>query len=67
MKEITPSHLRCGVGLCPALFKLDDGNIAIIGKRPLPQKPLPNEVTTKIGENETAIIIPQEYLKGLDI
>jgi len=67
MREITPKQLRCGVGLCPALFELDDGRIVIIGKLPDTQSPLPKEILETIGTNEMAVLIPPEYLKDLEL
>ncbi len=34
MKDITPDHLRCHVGMCPAVYDLGDGRLLIIGARP---------------------------------
>ena len=67
MREITPKRLRCGVGLCPALFELDDGRIVVIGKLPDPQHPLPRKILDKVGDNELAVVIPADYLKDLDL
>lgn len=67
MREITPKQLQCGVGLCPALFELDDGRIVVIGKIPDPQHPLPGEILDRIGANEMAVVIPPGYLKDLKL
>jgi hypothetical protein len=31
-KELTPPHLRCSWGGCPAIYALTDGDLLIIGK-----------------------------------
>ena len=67
MREITPKRLQCGVGLCPALFELDDGRIVVIGKVPSADRPLPREISDKVGEDESAVVIPPEYLKELQL
>ena len=64
MKEITPKHLQCGVGLCPAVFELDDGQIAIIGSK-INHSALPDEIVKKIGSNERVVLLPLEYIKGI--
>lgn len=67
MREITPKQLQCGLGLCPSLFELDDGRIVVIGKVPAIDQPLPKEIRDRVGHDETAVVIPHEYLKGLQI
>ena len=67
MREITPKQLKCGVGLCPALFELDNGSIVVIGKLPDSKNPLPREILDKIGPNEMAVVISPEYLKDLKL
>lgn len=67
MREITPKQLQCGVGLCPALFELDDGRIVVIGELPDPLHPLPAEILNRIGDNEMAVVIPPNYLKDLEL
>lgn len=66
MKEITPEKLRCGIGMCPALFELDDGRVVIIGKMPTAEQPLPSAILERIGVGEASIIIPAEYLEDLE-
>jgi hypothetical protein len=29
MRNLTPSHLRCGTGLCPSITQLEDGRLVI--------------------------------------
>ena len=33
MENVTPKHLLCSIGACPAVFKAEDGTIVIVGKR----------------------------------
>ena len=32
LREITPAHLRCGIGQCPAVFENGPEELVIIGK-----------------------------------
>ena len=63
LKEITPGHLRCGTGTCPAVFKLSDGNLVIIGKRA--SGDIAALLEGRIGADEAAVIISPEYLRAL--
>lgn len=62
--EITPSTLRCGVGVCPSVFDTQDGSFLIIGKR-LEDKDIPGIVKRKIGRDETVIQVPRELIIDL--
>ena len=48
LKEITPQHLRCPAGDCPAVYDAGD-ELVIIGK---------------VGPDEFAVRIRKEYLPG---
>jgi hypothetical protein len=63
LKEITPPHLRCGSGTCPAIFEAEDGSLVIIGKR-LPKDWL-NKIAHRVGEGEDAVIIQADLLANL--
>ncbi len=65
MREITPKHLTCGIGMCPALFDLGDGRVAIIGTTPNDGE-LPEKIKKKVGKQESVVILPSDYLKGLE-
>jgi len=67
MREITPKKLRCGVGLCPAIFELDDGKIVIIGKLPISDSEIPEVILSKVGDGEGIVILPPEYLKDIKL
>jgi hypothetical protein len=62
-QDLTPYHLRCGTGSCPAVFALSDGNLLIIGKRP--SQALAKQVEGKIAADEFAVILSPEYLINL--
>jgi hypothetical protein len=66
MKELTPKHLLCGIGLCPALFQLDDGRIVVVGSLPTLSE-LPQEILMRIGSGEAAVVLPPEYLEGIEL
>ena len=58
-REITPDHLRCAYGQCPSIFRSDNGNLVVIGKK-LSEADL-IEFKEKIGSDEQAILISEEY------
>ena len=58
MKDITPEHLRCAAGHCPAIFDNGDGTLTIIGKV---LHDIPDMVAQKIGNGETAVVISKDY------
>lgn len=64
-EEITPAHLRCGYGTCPAVYALSDGDVLIIGKT-LPSE-LHAEIASKIGDDELAIRLSPDFFSNLDL
>ena len=64
MKNITPQHLRCTFGACPSVFRMEDGNLLIIGKKPSAE--LADEIRSRIGPGEQAVIIAPAYLAQTD-
>ena len=62
-EEITPSHLRCSVGGCPAVFTLSDGDLLIIGTAL--SADLLNQVEGRVSDGELAIKIGPEFFKSL--
>jgi hypothetical protein len=62
-EEITPPHLRCGPGSCPAVFRLNNGNLLIIGK--LAPHDIKAHIDARIGADEAAVVISAEYLRDL--
>jgi hypothetical protein len=68
MKDITPKHLRCSFGpSCPAVHRLQDGRLLIIGK--LADQELFSELNRagKLGQGEWPIVISAEYFPGLTL
>ena len=61
MKEITPEHLRCGAGSCPAVFVVEEtGEWVVVGKKLDPD--IAKRLKEKIGEDETAVVIDPKLL-----
>lgn len=58
--EITPHGMRCGLGLCPSIFRDEDGNYVLIGKETRGRVP-----AERVGSDETVISIPKELLADL--
>lgn len=61
--ELTPAQLRCGGGTCPAVYRLSDGTLLIVGKAIDPT--LLGQISDRIGPDEAAVIISQDYLRAL--
>jgi hypothetical protein len=64
-REITPSHLRCGSGTCPAVYQLSDGNLLIVGKSI--SSDLDAAMGHRVGSDEHAVIISPEYLSDVSV
>jgi hypothetical protein len=65
LEEITPSHLRCGIGSCPGVYKLDNGNLLIVGKRL--SDGLSAQIGHRVGDDEHAIELNPEFFQNLKI
>lgn len=63
-EEITPSKFRCIYGSCPAVYKLDDGNILIIGKKP--NYELYKQIESKVASDEFAVVLSPQFFESLD-
>ncbi len=63
MKNLTPPRFRCQLGMCPAVYELEDGKLAIIGKH-LPSS-LKGEFDGLVGEDEHVIIIERGMLENV--
>jgi hypothetical protein len=61
--ELTPAQLRCGGGTCPAVYRLSDGTLLIVGKVINPS--LLAQISDRIGPGEAAVIISPDYLAAL--
>jgi hypothetical protein len=62
-KDITPVHLRCGMGNCESVFVLNDGKLLIIGKKLSAE--LAAEIGHKVAPSEEAIVIDPAYFSNL--
>jgi hypothetical protein len=61
MRNLTPEHLRCAYGTCPAVYELEDGRLLIVGK--WANSEMRGDVP--VGEDETAIVIDRAYLANV--
>lgn len=61
--DLTPPHLRCSYGGCPAVLALSDGDLLIIGKK-LPAD-LSRQIEEKVAKDEFAVKINPEFFKKL--
>jgi hypothetical protein len=64
MKEITAKKLRCTFGACPAVFELDAENLVIIGTELTDE--LKEQIQSRVGSGEHAIVIRRELLQNLE-
>jgi len=55
LTEITPPHLRCSIGACPAIHETEGEKLLIIGKKPSDE--LMADLEGKVGEDEVALVI----------
>lgn len=64
LKDITPTHLKCLVGACPAVYQTDDGRCFVVGKRAsaAASGAVPFD---KIGPDEVMIEVPEDLLLRL--
>jgi hypothetical protein len=62
-RNLTPQSLRCVIGNCPAVYELEDGQLAIIGKKPAAG--LEQELAALVGGDEYAIVISRELLANI--
>jgi hypothetical protein len=63
LTEVTPRHMRCHIGKCPAVFSAQDGKIVIIGKKATDK--ILNEIGDKIGDDEFCVVVDRELIKDL--
>lgn len=65
-ENLTPAHLRCNIGMCPSIYRLEDGTLALIGRRaPLDPSKTRSYFGTPIADNEEAVIISPDLLDSL--
>jgi hypothetical protein len=63
LKEITPAHLRCSLGACPAVFESNAEEIVIIGKKA--DLALIQKLEGRVAEDEYVIVIRREFLENV--
>ena len=65
MRDMTPEHMRCAWGACPAVYELDDDTVIIIGKKPEDQ--MIETLRGRVGEDEYAIVVSKNLLKNISL
>lgn len=65
-KEITPAHLRCGVGACPAVYETPRGSLVVVGKT-LSAHERDGELAGRIASHEEAVEIDPSLIARLII
>jgi hypothetical protein len=63
-KEITPQHLRCGLGQCPGVFEHGRDELIIVGQ--LLEGNLKGQLAKRVGPGECAIRISRAMFAGLE-
>ena len=61
-RNLTPVHLRCQWGACPAIHELDDGSLLIVGKSATMAAALER---VSVGEDEHAVIVDRELVANV--
>lgn len=64
--EVTPKSYECGVGACPAVFSNSNADEFVIIGKSCEAKELPKEIGLRVGDGETAVVVPAGMIKGLD-
>jgi hypothetical protein len=62
-EDLTPAHLRCTLGACPAIFKASDGEVIVVGKTLSPDLLL--QLKGKVGADEYAVKLSAEFFREL--
>lgn len=65
MKNLTPHHLRCAWGACPAAYESNDGSLLIIGQKASAEHI--SKYKADIGDNERAIVVSKELLANIKV
>lgn len=63
LHNLTPRKLRCRFGACPAVYRLDDGRLAIIGKRA--EIDIDTQLKEKVGSDEELIVLSEDFFKNV--
>ena len=61
LKNITPKNMSCGLGACPAIFKNEQGNYLLIGRK-VDQTGINADVLNRVGKGEVLIEVPKALL-----
>lgn len=62
--NITPAHLHCAIGACPAVYRTDHGTIVLIGRK-VASAHILRELSGRVGPDEEVIEIAEEYLSPI--
>jgi hypothetical protein len=63
LEEITPDGFKCSLGACPAVFRLDNGQILLIGKKA--DSSVLNQISDRVGADEYAIVVDAGMLENV--
>lgn len=61
IEDVTPMHLRCGVGACPGIFRTDRDTFLVVGP-PLSRDQVKTLLPERVSSNEMVIEIPIDLL-----
>jgi hypothetical protein len=59
LRDITPEHLRCSLGGCPAVYEIDQDTVVIVGEA------ADIDIQKLVGENEAAIVVTKKLLANV--
>lgn len=62
LREITPKKMRCGIGVCPAIYETNRDTYVLIGKQVDPRDA---DLEGKVGDDELLVEIPRALLEGV--
>jgi len=63
-RNLTPLHLRCGSGGCPAVYRTPVGSVVVVG-RALPATDTHPVLAGRVGPEEAAVEIDAEFFGHL--
>jgi hypothetical protein len=58
-RNVTPEHMQCLVGACPAIYETKQGNYLVVGKQ---VNPSDVGLAGKVGEGEVLVKVPRELI-----
>jgi hypothetical protein len=59
LKNITPEHLRCSIGACPAVYEVDQDTVVIVGAA------ADIDIKALVGDGEAAVLVKKELLANV--